>query len=97
MQINLTADAIEYLKQKRIDTITIDMKETACWLSAGLPEVYLGKQLDSFNEHLYGYVNVNGIDVYYYNQMDTSNGKITVCLTKFLFFKSLEVKGIELY
>lgn len=97
MNVTLTLSAIEYLKKKRVSEITIDIKDNMCWLSAGIPEVYLGKQLDVGQEFLYDVVDVSGINVYYFNQFDTKNGEIIVQLSKFLFMKSLEVKGVDMY
>ncbi len=46
---------------------------------------------------LYNCAEISGINVYYFNQLDTKNGEIIVQLTKFLFMKSLEVKGVDMY
>lgn len=97
MNVTLTLSAVEYLKKKRVSEITIDIKDNMCWLGAGIPEVYLGKQLDAGQEVLYNVVDVSGINVYYFNQFDTKNGEIIVQLSKFLFMKSLEVKGVDMY
>ncbi|MFV0499675.1 MAG: hypothetical protein ACK5NF_06585 [Bacilli bacterium] len=57
----------------------------------------MGKQLDKGNESLYGFVCLSDIDIYYYKHLDTKDGVVTVDLSEFLFFKSLDVKGVNMY
>lgn len=95
IKIILTDDVINYFKKLNVNTITLDMQDRMCWLQTGIPEVYLGKHLDIDKEGLYEVVVISKITVYYYRNLKTVNGEIIVQLSKFLFMKKLEVRGIE--
>jgi hypothetical protein len=95
MNIKIDSKALEYIKSKDADTITIDLHVGGACIEVGEPIVYIGlpkEPVEKYNKHT-----VSSIDVYLYKGAEPKVKSVTVTYKNFLGFKSLGVEGIKLW
>lgn len=94
MYIEIREQAKHHTLKKGFTSIVIDAELTnLCWGRLYLPNVYLGNPKDHSQFEVF---KIDGIDVFVNRKLDIKESGLKIFTSGFLFFKTVDVSGINL-
>lgn len=93
MKIKIENKVKEYLKKKNKNALKIDVSKGGCWVKIPVPYVTM-ESVD--NEKEYIRLEEDGIDIFIKKGITAKKDTITIKLSGFIFFKNLEVYGVDI-
>ncbi|MDQ0508395.1 hypothetical protein QO008_000851 [Peptoniphilus ivorii] len=87
--------AMEYLKKKGIDAISVDVIASGCCGAPGIRNASVSKGKPTRDANVYKKTTVDGIDVYYPYYTNVDDGVVRIDAERFLGITTLYVANAE--